>query len=74
MSVCYKKLWKMLIDKEIAKKDLHNMTGVSNSTITKMSNNRYVSLEVLERICKSLECDLTDIVEINYQIEEEDHD
>lgn len=74
MSVCYKKLWKMLIDKEITKKDLHNMTGVSNSTITKMSNNKYVSLEVLERICKSLECDLTDIVEINYQIEEEDHD
>jgi hypothetical protein len=74
MSVCYKKLWKMLIDKEITKKDLHNMTGVSNSTITKMSNNKYVSLEVLERICKSLECDLTDIVEINCQIEEEDHD
>jgi len=64
----------MLIDKEITKKDLHNMTGVSNSTITKMSNNKYVSLEVLERICKSLECDLTDIVEINCQIEEEDHD
>gem|GEM_PF-542749 len=60
--------------KKITKKDLHNMTGVSNSTITKMSNNKYVSLEVLERICKSLECDLTDIVEINCQIEEEDHD
>lgn len=63
MAISYKKLWKMLIDKEMNKNDLHNLTGISKSTITKMSNEQYISLEVLERICYILNCNINDVIE-----------
>lgn len=63
MAVSYKKLWKILIDKDMNKNDLHNLTGISKSTITKMSNGQYVALEVLERICFVLKCDINEIME-----------
>lgn len=63
MAISYKKLWKMLIDKEMNKNDLHNLTGISKSTITKMSNEQYISLEVLERICSILNCNINDVIE-----------
>lgn len=63
MAVNYKKLWKILIDKNMTKYDLHIMSGISTSTISKMSNEKYVSLEVLERICNVLDCEIGDIVE-----------
>lgn len=63
MPVNYKKLWKLLIDKNMTKKDLHIKSGISTSTISKMRNEKYVSLEVLERICNVLGCEIGDILE-----------
>ena len=64
MAVSYKKLWKILIDKEIKKKDLSTMAGISSATITKMGKNGHVTTEVLLKICKALDCQIDDIVEI----------
>lgn len=64
MGVSYKSLWKLLIDKDMTKGKLSSSSGVATSTISRMSRNEYVSLEVLERICVALNCDLCDIVEI----------
>jgi len=64
MGVNYKRLWKRLIDDEIETTELHNSTGVAASTLTKMRKNEYVSLDVLVRICNFLNCQLSDIVEV----------
>ena len=64
MAVSYKKLWKLLIDKEIKKKDLSSMAGVSPATITKMGKNGHVTTEVLMKICTALNCRLDDILEV----------
>ena len=64
MAVSYKKLWKLLIDKEIKKKDLSAMASVSPATITKMGKNGHVTTEVLLRICTALNCKIEDIMEI----------
>lgn len=64
MKVCYNKLFKLLIDKGMKKADLRRSIGVSPNTFTKLSNNEYVSMEVLVKICTVLECDFGDIVEI----------
>lgn len=63
MQVCYNKLFKLLIDKGMKKSDLRKMTGISPNTLTKLSNNEFVSMEVLVKICCVLECDFGDIVE-----------
>ena len=64
MAVSYKKLWKLLIDKDIKKKDLSVKAGVSPATITKMGKGGHVTTEVLVKICTALNCTLDDIVEI----------
>jgi len=64
MAVSYKKLWKLLIDKEIKKKDLSAMAGVSPATITKMGKGGHVTTEILLKICTALECGIDDIMEI----------
>jgi len=64
MAVSYKKLWKLLIDKEMKKKDLRDMTGISSATITKMGRNETVNGEVIVKICSALRCDVGDIMEI----------
>ena len=64
MAVSYKKLWKLLIDKDIKKKDLSAMAGVSPATITKMGKNGFVTTEILERICLALDCQIGDVMEI----------
>ena len=64
MAVSYKKLWKLLIDKDIKKKDLSAMSGVSPATITKMGKNGHVTTEVLLKICTALDCRIEDIMEI----------
>ena len=64
MAVSYKKLWKLLIDKDIKKKDFSSMAGVSPATITKMGKNGHVTTEVLLKICTALECSIDDIMEI----------
>lgn len=63
MNVSYKKLWKLLIDKDMMKKDLQKEAGISWATLTKMSRSETVSTEVLMKVCKVLHCDVGDIVE-----------
>lgn len=64
MALSYNKLWKILIDKGINKTELGEATGLSKSTIAKLTKGENVNTEVLERICKALNCELSDIVEI----------
>jgi len=64
MAVCYKKLWKLLIDKDMKKKDLRALTGLSSSTIAKKTKNETVSTDVLVKICGVLGCDVGDIMEV----------
>ena len=64
MSLNYTKLWKLLIDKNMNKTELREKTGLSQSTIAKLVNGENVNVEVLERICIVLQCDIGDIVEI----------
>ena len=64
MEVCYKKLWKILIDKDMKKKDLQAAAGISWASVTKLSKGETVSLEVLMKICKVLGCDIGDIMEL----------
>ena len=66
MSINYKRLWKILIDKDMSKADLRVKTGIAPSTLSKMSRNEYVSMEVLVRICGALTCQLSDVVEIEF--------
>lgn len=63
MKICYKRLWKLLIDREIKKKDLCTLAGVSPATITKMGKGGHVTTEVLMKICTALDCGLADIME-----------
>ena len=63
MAISYKKLWKLLIDKGMLKKDLRAAAGLSTNVIAKMGKNQDVSTESLRKICKALNCELTDIVE-----------
>jgi hypothetical protein len=64
MGINYKRLWKLLIDKDMTKTDLRKKTDISSSTLSKMRRNEFVSLEVLVRICSVLECELSDVAEI----------
>lgn len=64
MSVSYKKLWKLLIDKDMMKKDLREKAGLTTNVIAKMGKNENVSTEVLCKICKALDCGLEDVIEI----------
>lgn len=63
MEISYKKLWKLLIDKDMKKKDLRAAAGISWASVTKLSKNQAVTLEVLMKICKTLHCDIGDIME-----------
>ena len=64
MKVCYKRLWKLLIDKDMKKKDLCEKAGISPASITKMGRNGYVTTQVLEKICVALDCQIGDVMEI----------
>lgn len=64
MSVSYKKLFKLMIDKDIKKKKLKEMASIGNSTMAKLGNNENVTIEVLAKICNAMDCTLDDIVEI----------
>lgn len=63
MAVSYKKLWKLLIDKDMKKKELEEQAKVSHYTVSKMYRGENVTIDILERICKTLDCSLDDIVE-----------
>ena len=64
MAASYKKLWKLLIDRDMKKKDLRELTKLRSSTIAKMTKNEPVSTDVLIKICAVLNCDVGDIMEI----------
>lgn len=64
MAVSYKKLWKLLIDRDMKKKELCAQAGISASSLTKMGKNGHVTTEVLAKICSALECTVDDIMEI----------
>lgn len=64
MTVSYKKLWKLLIDKDMKKKDLRIATGITTTALAKLGKNEHVSTEILARICKVLNCGIGDIVEV----------
>ena len=68
MAVSYNKLWKLLVDKKISKADLRKKADIAPNTMTKLRRDEAVNLAILGRICKTLECDIGDIMEF---IEEE---
>ena len=70
MKVNYNKLWKLLIDKGMSKTQLREQTGVTTNTIAKMGKNENVSTEVICKICKALNCQITDIMELIEEDEE----
>lgn len=65
MSISYKKLWKLLIDREIKKKELCRLAGVSHSSMAKLGRGENITTDVLLKICVALSCDLSDIMEID---------
>ena len=64
MAVSYKKLWKLLIDKDMKKKDLQSLAGISAASITKLGKNENVNMDIIEKICIAMKCDISDILEI----------
>lgn len=64
MAVSYKRLWKLLIDRDMKKKDLQKLSGISSSSVAKLGRNETVTTEILEKICVALHCELSDIAEI----------
>lgn len=64
MAVSYKKLWKLLIDRDMKKKDLCEKAGISTASVTKMGKGGHVTTEVLVKICAALDCGVDDIMEI----------
>jgi len=64
VTVSYKKLWKLLIDKDMKKKDLCKKAGISPASVTKMGRNGHVTTEILLKICTALDCGVEEIMEI----------
>ena len=64
VKVSYKKLWKLLIDKDMKKKDLCAAAGISHASVAKLKKNENVTTDVLVKICTALKCDISDIMEI----------
>lgn len=64
MDVCYNKLFKLLIDKNLKKTEFAILVGISQNTLAKLSHNEFVSMEILVRICRKMDCTLDEIIEI----------
>ncbi|MGI5901080.1 MAG: helix-turn-helix domain-containing protein [Desulfitobacteriia bacterium] len=64
MRTSYKKLWKLLIDRDMRKKDLRMAAGISTASMAKLGKGENVTTDVLVKICRALDCDISDIVEI----------
>ena len=69
MDISYKKLRKLLIDRDMKKKDLENAAGIGNYFISKMTGNENITVEAVEKICKAWNCTLNDIMEFASDIE-----
>lgn len=61
--ISYKKLWHLLIDREMKKSDLMRLSNISTTSMAKLSKNENVTTDVLQKICKALKCDIADIME-----------
>ncbi|MCI2205138.1 MAG: helix-turn-helix transcriptional regulator [Oscillospiraceae bacterium] len=70
-TVSYKKLWKLLIDKDMKRKDLREATGISTASMAKLSKNENLTTDVLLKICDALKCDISDIMEISLDDKEQ---
>ena len=70
MEICYNKLWKLMIDKDMNKSDLRALTGIGTNTLAKLSKNQQVSMEVLLKLCSKLDCDISDVCEFVKDSEE----
>jgi putative transcriptional regulator len=70
VAINYKKLWKLLIDKDLKKKDLQKLAGISSASITKLGKNENVNTEILAKICKALNCDIADIMEMSNEMKQ----
>ncbi|MDE6058823.1 MAG: helix-turn-helix transcriptional regulator [Clostridia bacterium] len=64
MAASYKRLWKLLIDKDMKKEDLRKAAGITTTAMAKLGRNENINTEVLLKICKALHCDISDIMEI----------
>ena len=64
MKTSYKKLWKLLIDRDMMKKDLAQKANISSASIAKLGRNENVNTDIILKICTALECDFSDIMEI----------
>ena len=65
MVISYNKLWKLLIDKKMNRRDLKEVTGISTATIAKLGKGENVTTDVLLKICNALGCDISDIMEVS---------
>lgn len=63
MQISYKKLWKLLIDKDLKKTDLIKLAGISKATLNKLSHNQNVTTDILLKVCNALSCNIDDIIE-----------
>ena len=68
MAICYNRLWKLLIDKGLKKTALKAIANISNSTLAKLGKGEYVSMEIIERLCRALDCNVEDIMEITSEV------
>lgn len=64
MKISYKKLWKMLIDKDMTRRDLRLLTGISTASVAKMGRGENIYTDILLKICRVMKCELNDIMEI----------
>lgn len=64
MAISYKRLFKMLIDRDMKKKDFGELVGISSNTVSKLANNENVTMEIIEKICVNMKCTVDEIVEI----------
>ena len=70
MAVCYNKLWKMLIDRDMSRTEMRLKAGISTKTLAKLGKNENVNTEILVKICQALRCNVDEIMDIVEQREE----
>lgn len=68
MAISYKKLWKILIDRDMKKKDLCVAAGISHTSMAKLGKSENVTTDILVKICVALGCDISDIMEITEEV------
>lgn len=69
--ISYNKLWKLLIDKKMNRRDLKSATGISTATIAKLGKGENITTEILVKICEALDCNLNDIMELSNEDKKE---